>query len=219
MSREIVLIAQVSGTRNGKDWPAPGARLELPDDEANGLVRSGMAYEADDERVKHIGNGNGGVAFGDELLAGAPTARDWTEGQQDTNLARARMLALNERDTREITREAAERAGLDDAHTVPGADPNRPLVGDDNPNPTDMPSVVALPEEVKVDGGEPDDGAKLLNDTRDDEARANRTTGVAKLLNDDSTDSSNVQSAELSPPAETAALNTKPSAANKRTTK
>jgi hypothetical protein len=213
MSREIVLIGQMSGTRNGKDWPGPGARLELTDDEANGLVQGGMAYEVDDERVKHIGNGNGGVAFADELLAGAPTARDWTEGQQDTNLSRARALALDDRDTREVTREAARRAGLDDASTIASADPSRPLVGDDNPNPTDMPSVVALPEENKVDGGKPDDGAKLLNDTRDREARSNRTTGR------NSTGTSEVESAEISPQGETAALDTKPGAASKRTTK
>jgi hypothetical protein len=165
MSREIVLVGQVSGTRNGKDWPLPGSRLELTDDEANGLVQSGMAYEVDDERVAHIGNGNGGVAFSDELLAGAPTGRDWTEGQQDTNLSRARALALDERDTRKVTRDAAERAQLDDAHTLPQANPDAAVVGDDKPNPTDLPSLVALPQEVKVDG-KPDDGAKLIDDKR-----------------------------------------------------
>jgi hypothetical protein len=211
-TREIVLKAQISGTRNGKDWPAPGARLILSDDEANGLVNSGMAYEGDDERVRHIGNGNGGEVFGDELLAGAPTARDWTEGQQDTNLSRARALALDEADTREVTRAAAERVQLDDAHTIPQADPNRPLVGDDKPNPTDTPSVVALPKEITADGDSvPDDDAKLVDDTRDREAKANRTTG--RSTGDD------VESAEISPKGETAALDTSPRAANKRTTK
>jgi hypothetical protein len=166
-TREIVLAGQVSGTRNGKDWPGPGTRLELPNSEADGLVKGLMAYEVDDDRVQHLGNGNGGERFADEILAGAPTARDWTEGQADTNLARARALALDERDTREVTRAAAERAGLDDAHTIPSADPNRPIVGDDHPNPTDAPSLVALPQEVDVTGDStPDDGAKLVEDNR-----------------------------------------------------
>ncbi len=166
-TREIVLAGQVSGTRNGKDWPPPGTHLVLPNSEADGLVKGLMAYELDDDRVKHLDNGNGGVAFSDEILAGAPTARDWTEGQADTNLSRARFLALDERDSREVTRAAAERAGLDDAHTIPGADPNAPIVGDDKPNPTDAPSLVALPKEAEVDGdSKPDDGAKLVEDNR-----------------------------------------------------
>lgn len=162
-TREIVLAGQVSGTRNGKDWPPPGTHLELPTSEADGLVKGLMAYEVDDDRVRFLGNGNGGVAFSDEMLAGAPTGRDITEGQADTNLARARFLALDERDTREVTRDAAERAGMTDELTVPGRS-GAPLVGDDSPNPTDAPSLVALPDEVSVSSdSNPDDGARLVD--------------------------------------------------------
>jgi len=159
MARTVVLRGQISGTRNGKDWPAPGTRLELDDAEADGLVQGQMAYELDDPRV--------GAPLIDEILAGAPEARDWTAGQPDTNLDRARFVANHDGDSVALVRDAAERAGLDDAHTVPGADPNRPLVGDDKPNPTDAPSLVALPEEVDVDrSSTPDDGARLIDDDR-----------------------------------------------------
>lgn len=159
MGTEIILAAQISGTRNGKDWPPAGTRLELPDDEAAGLIKNGSAYDVDDDRARFLGNGNGGAAFADEMLAGAPEGRDWTAGQADTNLARARFMALQGDDAVGIARDAAERAGLTDADTVPGAGGNSPVVGDDNPNPTDAPSPVNRSAEV----GEPtDDGARLI---------------------------------------------------------
>lgn len=34
---------QISGTRNGKDWPAPGGEMDLPTDEAVSLIGTGMA--------------------------------------------------------------------------------------------------------------------------------------------------------------------------------
>lgn len=158
-TREVVLRGQISGTRNGKDWPPPGTRLILDNEEADGLVKSQMAYEIDDDRVN--------APLTDEILAGAPEARDWTAGQPDTNLDRARFVANLEGDGRDEVRAAAERAGLDDAHTVPGADPNAPIVGDDKPNPTDVPSLVALPQEVTVDStSSPSDSAELVDDDR-----------------------------------------------------
>jgi hypothetical protein len=102
---EIVLAQQISGTYGGQDWPPPGTKLDLPEGEAQGLVQNGSAYLPGDDRVKFIG----GHRMSDEMIAGAPTGHDRTEGQPDTNLARANALALDERDTREVTREAAER--------------------------------------------------------------------------------------------------------------
>lgn len=159
-TREIVLRGQISGTRNGKSWPAPGTRLVLDNAEADGLVTGQMAYEVDDPRVA--------APLSDAVLAGAPEARDWTAGQPDTNLDRARVVAGFD-DSVGAVRAAAERAGLDDAHTVPGADPREPIVGDDKPNPTDVPSLVALPQEVTVDStSSPDDSARLVEDDRAD---------------------------------------------------
>lgn len=104
---EVVMASQISGTRNGVDWPAAGEKMDVPEAEADQLIRAGLAYDPDDERVKHMSGGV--VTFSDEILAGAPTAHDRTEGQPDTNLARARALELDERDTREVTRAAAKR--------------------------------------------------------------------------------------------------------------
>lgn len=42
-SLAVILKVQVSGTRDGKDWPAPGTLVVLPKEEALGLVRGGTA--------------------------------------------------------------------------------------------------------------------------------------------------------------------------------
>jgi hypothetical protein len=50
----IALIHAMSGTRNGIDWPAVGTPFEVPDDEAELLVRIGMArpFGDEDERAE-----------------------------------------------------------------------------------------------------------------------------------------------------------------------
>lgn len=154
---KIVLTGQISGTRDGKDWPAPGTEIDLPHQEAEGLLKNGTAIRADAENADLVRSG--GEVLSDEVLAGAPEGRDWTEGQHDTNLSRARFLANADGDSRQIARDAAERAELDDAHTVPGADPDRPLVGDGKPNPTDAP-VAAAPAPVVPDKPKPSAAGK-----------------------------------------------------------
>jgi hypothetical protein len=44
---KVVLTGQVTGSRNGVAWPAPGTEVTLPQDEAYGLVNSGMARPVD----------------------------------------------------------------------------------------------------------------------------------------------------------------------------
>lgn len=44
----IVLIGDVSGTRNGQPWPPRGSTIELPDDEAAVLCQQRMAKPAVD---------------------------------------------------------------------------------------------------------------------------------------------------------------------------
>lgn len=46
----IKLVAQISGTRNGVDWPKPGEVLEVPDAEGAGLVSTGLAVEIEVEK-------------------------------------------------------------------------------------------------------------------------------------------------------------------------
>jgi hypothetical protein len=125
----VVLAADISGTRDGKSWPPRGTELELPDDEAQGLVRNGSAVAHDDPRVASL---RGHILTKTEL-AGAPTGRDITEGQPDTNLSRARALSFED-DARELTRQAAKETELDDEHTVPQA-LQGPVVGDGEDNP------------------------------------------------------------------------------------
>ncbi|MFD7428410.1 hypothetical protein ACFV6Z_15380 [Streptomyces sp. NPDC059818] len=45
----IRMLQQMSGTRNGEDWPARGAVTDLPTGEAQHLVASGIAEEVGDE--------------------------------------------------------------------------------------------------------------------------------------------------------------------------
>lgn len=42
MSR-VTMQHQISGTRNGQDWPPPGETIDLPDDEAAILIATGAA--------------------------------------------------------------------------------------------------------------------------------------------------------------------------------
>lgn len=47
----IILIGEMSGTRDGQDWPPRGSTVDLPDDEAVALLHGGMAKPADDPVV------------------------------------------------------------------------------------------------------------------------------------------------------------------------
>lgn len=49
----VKMIAQISGTRDGKDWPAPGETLTCSKAEADDLVRAGLAVApgAEDENA------------------------------------------------------------------------------------------------------------------------------------------------------------------------
>lgn len=41
----VKMRVQISGTRDGKDWPAPGQMLTVSDAEAADLIRNGMAVD------------------------------------------------------------------------------------------------------------------------------------------------------------------------------
>jgi hypothetical protein len=45
----VKMVAQISGTRDGKDWPKPGEDLECSTAEADDLVRAGLAVKPGDE--------------------------------------------------------------------------------------------------------------------------------------------------------------------------
>lgn len=44
----VVMVAKISGTRNGVDWPEPGESIELDADEAVQLLGAGLAKPAGD---------------------------------------------------------------------------------------------------------------------------------------------------------------------------
>lgn len=43
---KVKMVARISGTRNGADWPAPGEVADVPADEAAALVAAGLASAA-----------------------------------------------------------------------------------------------------------------------------------------------------------------------------
>ena len=45
----VVMTVDQSGMRNGQDWPPRGTPIDLPDDEALGYIKGGMARPADKE--------------------------------------------------------------------------------------------------------------------------------------------------------------------------
>lgn len=40
------MAVQITGTRNGQDWPKVGAVVELPKDEGDGMLAAGLVVEA-----------------------------------------------------------------------------------------------------------------------------------------------------------------------------
>lgn len=45
----VTMLRQVSGTRDGVDWPAAGESIDVPDEEAASLIMLGLAKAADGE--------------------------------------------------------------------------------------------------------------------------------------------------------------------------
>lgn len=48
-TKTVRMVGRISGSRDGKDWPAPGGTIELPTEEADALLINGMAVEPDVE--------------------------------------------------------------------------------------------------------------------------------------------------------------------------
>lgn len=43
---KVKMVARISGTRNGEDWPAPGEVADVSADEAAALIAAGLASAA-----------------------------------------------------------------------------------------------------------------------------------------------------------------------------
>lgn len=48
------MTSQISGLRDGKEWPAPGETIDLPDDEANLVVSGGHAEMSDEPEPEPV---------------------------------------------------------------------------------------------------------------------------------------------------------------------
>lgn len=45
----VRMTSQISGTRDGQPWPAPGQEIDLPDSEAQALISGGTAVDSSTE--------------------------------------------------------------------------------------------------------------------------------------------------------------------------
>lgn len=65
--KTVRLLVNISGTRNGEDWPAAGQEVTLPEDEANLLIRNQQAVDPGAEEDN---------ALADALGVSAPAVSD-----------------------------------------------------------------------------------------------------------------------------------------------
>lgn len=54
MSKVVVIVGRISGTRDGVEWPAPGGELVVPDEEAAQLEAAGLARVVEKKASKPV---------------------------------------------------------------------------------------------------------------------------------------------------------------------
>lgn len=117
----VRMLGQISGTRDGQPWPAPGDTIDLPDDEARDLMATGIAARAEDvPMVAELGEIQtrtdsstgipvGGMVWNNELHATEADLVRRPDANSDTvvNVGTASEKVIN---AREDTRQAMENA-------------------------------------------------------------------------------------------------------------
>jgi hypothetical protein len=73
MAKVVKMLAKISGTRNGVDWPDVGETYELPDDEADQLVGQKLAKPA--KRDSNTYKSADGIDHGSEVQAANAAAK------------------------------------------------------------------------------------------------------------------------------------------------
>jgi len=76
---KVLLTGDITGSRNGQAWPPAGTEVELPEDEALGLIASGMARGGDVDAEKRRAAALGAV---DEVTAAQVKAATSTRERQ-----------------------------------------------------------------------------------------------------------------------------------------
>lgn len=69
---KVILAANISGTRDGQDWPSVGTEVTLPDAEARGMIASGSAVATDHEFADALRKTAGASARPFEFAPPAP---------------------------------------------------------------------------------------------------------------------------------------------------
>ncbi|ALV45826.1 hypothetical protein MB46_10375 [Arthrobacter alpinus] len=54
MAPEVRMTSQISGTRDGVDWPAPGGTIDVPAEEAATLISHGLAVDPATEETADL---------------------------------------------------------------------------------------------------------------------------------------------------------------------
>lgn len=70
-NKKVRIVAQVSGTRNGEDWPKPGETLTVSAAEAEDLIRTGIAAELNAPEENAIAD-----VLGVEAAVANPSTKD-----------------------------------------------------------------------------------------------------------------------------------------------
>jgi hypothetical protein len=68
--KKVRLVVQISGARDGEDWPKPGTVVSLPKDEAETLLRNGQAAEVNPPEENALAD-----ALGVEVATGNKSIR------------------------------------------------------------------------------------------------------------------------------------------------
>lgn len=105
----VRLVGKISGTRDGKEWPAPGETIALPEDEANALLASGIAVKPDTETATAAGTVETATTRGNQPLrvtaAEAKAAADAqalakAQADADAQAAAAKLLEEQAKQTK-----------------------------------------------------------------------------------------------------------------------
>ncbi len=167
----IRMLGQISGTRDGEPWPAPGDTIDLPEDEAKNLIATGIAAKAEDvPMVAKLGEMQtrtdsskdipvGGMVWNNELHSTEADLVRRPDANSDTvaNVGTASEHVIN---AREDTREAMENA------VTPSRSKSKTMTNSAFKGTTETTSTESQAEANRAEADRSDDTAGVHGDER-----------------------------------------------------
>ena len=144
----VTMKVAVSGSRDGTDWPPVGGQIDLPEDEALGLVENGLATFAPGSPTHEPPAGDSAAAI--DTITGSEQATAPDAGAKDERTVAQLQEALKDRGlpftgkrdeliARLVEADAAAAPAAPDAATDAATDENTP------PTPEDATADAASP--------------------------------------------------------------------------